>query len=451
MFACIHSPGLEERTVLVGCAHAFSPLVEETAEDKVVLDIGGCELLFGSPREIAKEIARHAVALGLKVNVAVAQNPDAAIHAAKSFKGITVIPPGREGERLGRLPLAALDVSLAQVEADHAAQILETLESWGIRSFREFAALPATGIAERLGPEGLRLQSLARGGSDRPLLLSKPAPRFECALELDDPIELLEPLSFILGRLLKQLCAKLQEHSLAAGALKLRLRLEDKSEYERVIELPFPLRDGKVFLRLLLLDLQSHPPQSAIVAVSAACEPAAPRSIQKGFFQALAPEPEQLELTLARLTALVGEDNVGSPALTDTHRPNAFRMKRFVVKRNVAHRRRSSTEREHATGEMRSSKYFLGFRIFRPPLRAEVETPHGWPARIKARTAAGRSISGNVLNLAGPWRTTGGWWDEDYWARDEWDVAVADKQGAILYRIYYDLKSEGWFIEGIYD
>src|SRR6185369_5882398 len=134
MFACVYSPNPGNYAALMDCAYAFSPLVEETAENVVVLDIEGCELLFGSPREIAKEIARHAAKLGIKVNIAVAQNPDAAIHAARSYAGVTVIPPGKEINRLGSLPLAALDASLGRVEADRMAEILETLELWGIRS-----------------------------------------------------------------------------------------------------------------------------------------------------------------------------------------------------------------------------------------------------------------------------------------------------------------------------
>jgi len=475
MYACIYSPGHQNELKLVSCAYAFSPLVEETSLNAVVLDIEGCDLLFGSPREIAKEITRHAAQLGLKVNVAVAQNPDAAIHAARCFAGITVTPPGKEINRLGNLPLASLDASLARIEAGRAAEILETLELWGIRSFREFGALPEAGVSERLGPEGVRLQKLARGESERPLLLSKPAPGFEKSIELDDPIDLLEPLSFILARLLNHLCANLQAHGLAVDELKVRLKLEDKSETERSIRLPFPMRDSRVFLKLLLLDIESHPPACAIVAVSISCEPAKPRSIQEGLFQPLAPEPEKLELTLARLIRLVGANNVGSPELVDTHRPGAFRIKQFRLHKFGAPpggRRIRSKPSKGGTlnsGSLKSGSLksgsnpqsvsnlqpIMGFRVFRPPLHAEVETSCGWPARIKAQSGGGRSIRGKVQRLAGPWRTSGDWWAEDRWARDEWDVAIAGSEASpekgTFYRIYHDLRNDGWFVEGVYD
>lgn len=495
MFACIHSSRKDCKALLVDCAYAFSPLVEETADDTVVLDIEGCDLLFGSHREIAKEIARYAAKLGLKINVAVAQNPDAAIHAAKCFSGVSVIAPGKEAARLGDLPLEALDFTQARVEAARVAEILETLDLWGIRNFRDFAALPEAGVSERLGPEGARLQKLARGETERPLLLAKPAPEFEQSIELDDPIELLEPLSFILARLLNQLCATLQAHGLAVNELRIRLMLEDRTEHERAIRLPFPMRDGRIFLKLLLLVIESHPPKCAIVAMSIACEPTKSRAIQNGLFQPLAPEPEKLELTLARLARLVGEINVGSVELIDTHRPDAFRIKRFSVKQEPARKRPSGrgnklTGRrgDKATGrdDSQSANFdpqsllgpsprrplaqspgrfvssptrpfapsLLGFRVFRPPLRAEVEAPGGWPARIKSQ-AAGRSIRGKIIRLAGPWRTSGDWWSQDGWARDEWDVAVAVSEASpekgTLYRIYRDLRSNSWFVEGIYD
>jgi protein ImuB len=462
MFACIHSDQKDCRTLLVNCAYAFSPLVEETSSNTVVIDIEGCELLFGSNREIAKEIAHYAKTSGLKVNIAVAQNPDAAIHAAKCFPGISVIPLGKEATRFGDLPIEVLDFTLARVEADKALEIMETLELWGIRCFRDFAALPEAGVSERLGPEGVLLQMLARGKSDRPLLLLKPAPIFEQSIELDDPIDLIEPLSFILARLLNQLCASLQANGLAVNELRLKLKLEDRTVHERAIRLPFPMRDGRIFLKLLLLDIESHPPKCPIVGMFIDCEPTKSRSIQSGLFQPLAPEPEKLELTLARLARLVGESNVGSIELIDTHRPGAFRIKRFSIKRETNRRRRrglsaraaaKTSVRNNPQSAIRNPQSFLGFRLFRPPLHAEVEAPQGWPAQIKSYVM-GRSIRGKVIRLAGPWRTSGDWWAEDGWARDQWDVAVASEVSPgkeVLYRIYLDRRSNNWFVEGIYD
>src|SRR5438105_4581488 len=109
MFACIHSRSVSEASsesgaidsALVDLAFTFSPLVEQTSANTVVLDVAGQDLLFGetvitsdsdnATNKVAQEIFRRARQLNLNVNVSLAANPDVAIHAARSFKGITII------------------------------------------------------------------------------------------------------------------------------------------------------------------------------------------------------------------------------------------------------------------------------------------------------------------------------------------------------------------------
>lgn len=450
MFACIYSENVPPDLSLTDFAYAFSPLVEETKAGTVVIDIDGCELLFGSPYQLAKEVARRAKqattsgGLGTTVNVAVAANPDAAIHAATRLPGITFVSPGEELTCLGEFPIEHLDYTLAGVEEKEAAEIFETLRMWGIASFEDFASLPVTGVSSRLGQTGVRLQQLAAGKTERHLQSKQPEPGFANSLELEYPLAELEPLSFIFARLLHQLCAALNAHALSTNELRVQLQLEDQTVHERRLSLPYPMRDHKVFLKLLLLDTEMHPPQAAVKSVFLACEPVKPRVVQNGLFVPLAPAPDKLELTLARLSKLVGEGNIGSPALVDTHRPDAFTMKRFVLP--------SKAKNREASGR---SRQCLGLRMFRPPLRAVVETEHGCPVQISA-WGKQRSVYGKVVQLAGPWRTTGDWWREDGWARDEWDVALvsgsrASNEPSGIYRIYRRLDSEMWFVEGNYD
>ncbi len=421
MFACLHVPGLPEsrRAALRECAAAFSPQVEETAPDTVVLAIGGTEHLFGSPRELADALARRAAALGLDARVAIAGNPDAAVHAARGRAGITVIPPGQEARALAPLLVAVLSPP---------PEIDETFVLWGIRTCGDLARLGEAGVAERLGPEGVRLRKLALGAGDRPLAPADPPPLFEETLELEYPVALLEPLLFILARLLSQLCARLEERGLAANELRVRLKLTGQSEHERAHRLPFPMRDSRAFLKLLQLDLDAHPPRAPVTAVLVSAGPASPRVVQNGMFVPLAPEPEKLEVTLARIAHVVGEGNVGAAELIDTHRPDAFRVKRWGGRACPT-----------PTGHVR----LFTLRRFRPPLRAEVEAPAGQPALVRAGAVWGR-----VVDRAGPWRTAGDWWRPDAFSRDEWDVALTD--GA-LYRIYLDRLAGEWYVEGSYD
>ncbi len=490
MFACLFGSKIPNGVSLADFAYTFSPLVEETAVNTVVIDVEGCELLFGSAYELANEIANGAArpiragGLGCKINVALAGNPDAAIQAARFFKGISFISPGEELTALGDLPVTELSPKSKvqspksketpagptnqtldlgpwtldeKKRSDEIQKILETLTLWGVRTFREFAALPTTGVAERLGQLGVTLQQLASGKTERHLKLKQAAPVFENSIELEHPLGELEPLSFIFARLLNQLCASLNAYALATNELRVRMRLEDKSSHERTLNLPSPMCDHKVFLKLLLLDTEMHPPQAAVIAVSIACEPVKPRVLQNGLFIPLAPQPEKLELTLARLVKLLGPDNIGSPELVDTHRPGAFHVKRFTLKEKVnprKHRGHGLSNRQSAIG---NRQCLLGFRVFRPPLRAMVQADRGYPTQISA-WRMNQSVHGHVVRLAGPWRTTGDWWRDDCWARDEWDVAVESRTDStvsrsllVLYRIYRELRNGSWFVEGMYD
>ena len=477
---------------LLDCAQAFSPRVEDTAPDTVVLDIAGLERLFGPPAKLAQALQQRALELGLEANVAVAANPDAAILAARGFVGVTIIPPGKQAEHLGSLPIDVLQVAL---------EILETFDRWGVRNLRALAALPEVALVERLGQEGLQLEKLARGAIERPLVPAKPPLEFEEALELEYPVALLEPLAFILGRLLEQLCARLGARALATNELRLILDLDtaqiEDSPQDRVIErsghrmidsmtrfirLPLPMLDARLFLKLLQLELRAHPPAAPVVKVTLEAEPVKPRLGQGGLFLPATPAPDRLELTLARLAGIVGEQKIGAAEVVETHRPDAFQMKQFAPsapqglkplgkiaidaarlqprpdKNQVPQRLKPRNSSDANAGlKACSTPPAMALRRFRPPLAATVELRDREPVRI----AAGE-IRGEVASVSGPWRSSGDWWkgktprlgpDEhgSNWARDEWDIAMPGNHGIALYRIYRELESGAWFVEGTYD
>jgi protein ImuB len=448
---------------LLDCAQSFSPRVEDVSCDTVLLDLVGMEPLFGPLPKIARDVARRASALGLESNVAVASNPDTAVLAALGFSGVIVIPEGKEAEQLGNLPLEVLFTE------GHDQQTLEVLERWGIRNFHALAALPEIALSERLGQEGVRLQQLARGRNSRSLVPVEPPLVFEEAIELEYPLVLLEPLAFLLARLLDQLCARLGARALATQELNLDLTLECAPDhvatgaparpgrararqiFHRTLRLPVPLLDAKVFLKLLQLDLNAHPPGAPIVKIHLSAEPVRPRAAQSGLFLPLSPEPEKLELTLARIAGIVGENKVGSLQLLDTHRPEAFRMRRFnpQMEEQAARKPKVSRSDKPVESQKQNEVAVTAMRIFRPPLRATVTLQEGRPAHIACLKR--KEICGEILWAAGPWRTSGDWWEQEGWARDEWDIALQEASGITLYRLVRDLLSGQWRVEGNYD
>ena len=483
--------------VLLDCAQSFSPCVEDTAADRVILDLAGMESLFGSLPEIAHSIFLRAAELGLDGNVAVASNPDAAVLAARGFSGVTVISPGKESESLGSLPLEVLfanpyasneGAEKGTDQGKESADLLETLDRWGIRNLRALAALPEIALSERLGQEGLRLQQLARGAASRTLVPVEAPAAFEEAIELEYPIVLLEPLAFLMNRLLEQICARLASRALYTQELRLTLELQNltrgdsrldaseiscegnpsrissqspaqqfvsgrQNKFCRTLGLPLPMLDPKLFLKLLQLDLNAHPPGAPILKIHIVAEPARPRSAQGGLFLPPSPEPEKLELTLARIAGLVGESRVGALELLDTYRAEGFRIRRFSpggTQESLVSKEQASKDRPRKTSEPAEEKSAVAaLRRFRPPLRATVTLENAELARVVC--AKKKEVQGTVLWKAGPWRSSGDWWEREAWSRDEWDIALQNAEGIALYRLVHDLLGGGWFVEGTYD
>jgi protein ImuB len=406
MFACLHGTSPDHGDALPEIAAAFSPSFEQTAPDTVVFRIDGLQRLHGTPQQIAQAIARHS---GGEVNIAIAETADAAIIAARNFRGVTVAP------NLNDLDVATLPLT------EELAQVLET---WGIYTFEQLAQLPETGLAERFGSAGVYLHRLARNAIHRPLKIFQPEITYEDRIQLDHPVSLLEPLLFLIARLLNDQCARLLSNAMAANEVTICLELENRAEHVRTLRLPVPMRESKSLLKLLQMDLEAHPPSAPTIALTLALKPVHPRTVQTGIFLPVTPAPDKLELTLARIRGIVGENNVGIPELLNTHHPHPFRL---VTAQPAV------TSHQQPTSNN-------AFRFFRPPLPATIDLVNDRPARIAAP-----GIHGKVLNAAGPWRSSGDWWTTTIWNRDEWDIALSNGS---LYRIYSD---PHWFIEGSYD
>jgi protein ImuB len=416
MFACIYIPNASAETdqALSACASAFSPRVEMVSTGTVVFDVEGLERLFGSYSQIAEKIREDLGKNGDRI--ALAANADAAICAARGFPGITILNRGTEAARLSDLPLHVLSPS---------PEILETLDRWGIRTLGQFALLPPVQIAERFGQDGVKLHQRARGAGVRTLVPHTDPARFIEVMELDYEITTIEPLTFILSRMLDHICSRMRSRNLATHEIRLAL-----GSYVRVLNLPLPVRNARLLTRLLILDLESHPPGAPVKRVELEAIPTKPRVVQNGLFVPLSPEPEKLELTLARLKAVVGEGNVGAAEMLDTHRPDAFEVAKF----------NTVTAQRHE--DTKTQKSALGLRRFRPPREATVQLRNKLPIWI-----AFHSAHGPISTASGPWRTSGDWWRPTMWDREEWDIEVLDT----LYRIYYDVHLDRWYVQGVYD
>jgi protein ImuB len=408
----------------------FSPRVEDQSSENIftcVIDITGTEMLFGSPEALAESLMKKIQALGINASIAISSNFHAARCLARghSGKGIRVVPQGMEAAALAPLPLGVLDLT-----PDHE----ETFRMWGISSLKELGELAEKELITRLGQAGKDLRLQARGESPHLLIPIEDRILFREHIDLDSPVELLDSLLFILGVMLDQLIVRAQTCILALAAVTLELKLEGGASHSRTVRPALPTTDRKLWLKLIHLDLQAHPPLAAILSLSVSAEPGSSSKVQLGLFSPQVPEPMRLDVTLARIRSIVGEGGVGQAVLKDTHRPDSFSIEPFVVPAASATEPQPQTRR-------------VALRQIRPPESVTVTLHNQQP-----NTFTFREKRYTVENAYGPWSSSGDWWNPTLWSVEQWDLVAKSHDATWLCCcLTRDLMHNTWQLVALYD
>lgn len=397
-------------------------------EAAVVLDASGITSLFRSEEGFAASLGERARRLGLPAHVAIASSRSVAHIAARmlssgSEERTQIVPPGTEAAFLAPLPIDLLDPDDA---------LAESLDRFGLRTARDLLKIPKRELLTRLGPGAAALVDLARGHQHETPLPVPPDDRLVEALDLDYPVDRLEPLLFVLQGLLSRLLARLEIRHLGCGDLVLRLDLAGGGRDARQVGVAAPTHDLRVLIRLLHRSLEARKLAAAVEAVHVETQGIPIRRDQLDLFRPAGPAPLALSHVLAELTSLCGEDRVGAPEVADTHHPDALRLGKFDPKK------------QKPGTAFRTPQAPLALRVLRPPVTAQVRLRGEQPESIRSAIANGR-----VVRLSGPWRTTGGWWSQsERFAFDHFDVLTSD---GIVARLRFDHVARIWQIDAVYD
>jgi protein ImuB len=471
----IASPVLERaaRAAMLDVALSLSPRAEAVArsgglfaaEGAVLLDASGISALHESESRFASVLHARAERAGLRGFVALAASRGLAQLAARqlayasglapssrsarsapALETTRIVAPKQELAFLGPLPIDLLDPD------DETA---EALSRFGVHRIRDLLGLSRRDLAARVGPGILELVARARGEEIEPPIQAPRSLALEEGIDLESPLENLEPLAFVLRGLVSRLTERLALRALGCGELRASLRFEGGGRDERRIALASPCQDERVLLRLLRQALESKPPAAAIDGVTLVCEGVRLRREQLDLFLPRGPDPSQLDQTLAELGSICGSERVGSPTLLDDHRPDAFALRPFtgrIVAERSARRDAAGVSPLTRTGRLPVDTPTIGaraaarltLRAVRPPARAEVRVEGGRPVALRSAVS-----QGEVVEIAGPWRTTGHWWSETgHFAIDHYDVQMSD--GSVL-RLCFDWRRNEWQVDGLYD
>jgi len=415
------------RAVMLETAAQFSPRIEEVsapAACSFVLDITGCELLFGPTAQMAAQMRVAMAAAGFRISVAISTNFHVARMKAAAAHGIAIMGAGEEAASLAKLPLRALGL---------AENPRETFAIWGIRTLGELAALPEAELVTRLGTESREWRALARGEARHTFQPIEAAFALREFYEFDSPVEQMNGLLFLAARMIECLTERAEDHALSLASLGVEMKLENGDNHLLNIRPALPTVDRKFLLKLLQLELAAHPPQAAVLALTLTAEPGRECKIQLGLFAPQTPEPSRLDVTLARIKAIVGEERVGTPVLEDTHRPASFHTDSFCV--------------DTKTSTYDPQPVRMALRRVRPPRSIQVTLRENKPTAFRDCGAHFQ-----IAAAYGPWRSNGCWWSVDAWDTEEWDVLTTGGGGlALSCLLVHDLLRKEWRLEALLD
>ena len=417
--------------VLLEAAGEFSPRIEDRSGEMVFvcgIDIAGTERVFGPPEVLAKILLRRVRRLGISARVTVSRNFHTAVCLAKGLPpsvSLSVVQDGAEANALASLPINVLQLSEDQAE---------TFASWGIRTLGMLASLPNKALISRLGQDGGRLRQLAHGELPHLFQPVRLPFRLEERRELDFPLDDLESLLFGLALMLNQLILRATARVMALASASVQLSLDGGGTHSVMVQPALPTNDKHLWFKLLRHKLEADPPTASIVAVVLHADPGVTNKVQLGLFSPQLPEPGRLNLTLARIAAVVGEDNVGRAVLEDTNAHNPFRMERFKLSSDDLETTKSVTPRACC-------------RPLRPRERTRVTVQ-----RAKPSVFFFRNLRYTVEHAYGPWKDSGGWWNSNLWSYEQWDLVARGQDGTLLCCcLMRDLVQNEWQMAALYD
>ncbi len=458
-------------TRLARWASRFSPSVELFEPDTLLVDVTGCQLLFGGEANIARQAVAGLAWQGFYARAAIADTVGAAYALAiAAAEPTTIVPVGQTSAWLTPLPPSALRIDL---------RTGERLEMLGVRTIGDLLMLPRTTLPARFGPQlVLRLQQ-ALGEVFEGLTPQRTGPPPFARLPFEVPVTDWAAIRAAAQQLLTDVFRQLRERELAL------LRLDCVVYYERTppqvasIGLARASREERHVAQLLEQRFERVDPTPGVTGLLlVARETSRWHAGQIELFEPREPgDDEALGVLIDRLASRVGHGALVRPQLVDDHQPEmAYRYVSVAEAgcepvgeapggSSLAQPGRDSSAAEHATALLRSAAQDRAThsqdhatcraidratRVSRPvrllvrpiPVRAIALVPDGPPTWF---AYCGREYV--VAHAAGPERLETAWWRGPDVRRDYFRVTTETGEQFWLFRA---LNEQRWYLHGIF-
>lgn len=412
----------------------YAPVVAADDPDGLMLDIAGCERLFGGERAHARQIAEALQGWGLVPRLAVAPTFACAWAVARfGDKMMDWIAPGAMDRALAPLPVQAL-----RLDAETSAALADV----GIERIEHLVVLPRDELAARFGAALLHRLDEATGARHETLRPVRLIRRFEAGHAFDGPMARLDIIEAAARELLARLVRQLGAAHRGVRELTVALKRADLPPQSVSLRLTYPSREYAHLWRLLGPRLERvHLGFGVTEILLEAVETQQMQNEQAAFLREAVRETAGQAAALGELVDRL-IDRLGGEAVTRVHPTESY-----VPERAFIH----AAAREPALPS--SARGGLLDRAFNPAPRPSrlLEPPE--PIRVLSLVPDGppvwldwRGQGGAVVASIGPERIVSPWWTGR--SAPPRDYYEAEDDGGRQLWVYRDSGSGNWFVHG---
>jgi protein ImuB len=412
---------------LADWAIRYTPGVQVTDDDGLMLDITGCAHLRGGEHPCLRDIIVRLRSAGIEARGAMADTMGAAWAVARYGREKPLIESGAQADAIANLPPAALRISETTVQR---------LTQLGIRRIGDLQKLPRASLNRRFGPELTLRLCQALGEVQEAFAPKRLQDPYHERLKISDGVATAEGIAQALRHLLAKLCDRLTSENKGVRSLQFECHRLDGVRQELTIGTNRPVRDAAHLFKLFENKLDSIEPALGIEV-----------------FTISANGVEELP---AAQEAMIGQ----TPALDDafpelvdrfSNRLGAKALSRYLPQEHHAPER--SVKRTTNFSDVPATSWDTGrlrpIRLVSPPEPVEVTAPvPDYPPMFFRH----QGKMHRVRKADGPERIEREWWLESGEARDYF--RVENEQGARfwLYRSghYRDGEPARWFLHGYF-
>jgi protein ImuB len=408
--------------------HAYSPLVgleDSPTPESIWLDISGNEALFGGERGLSVMLRAEMTRLGFQVRVTIADSWGAAwaiCHYGRA--DISLVPSGQQAMWLARLPIAALRIPSAAIQA---------LQALDVSTIERLKHLPRASLPSRFGKELVRRLDQALGFAPELLTAERPVEPVSAEWLFEDPIADRQTIDHVCEVLLERLLTALDERK--AGLRELACHWLGTTAEPTSLRLLRPTTDRRHLFDLLRLQCERRVFKTGIHGVRMyVVEMGLSTVRQTTLFgdDTHDRNPQSLAELVDRLSLRLGRHAVSRPRLIPDPQPE------FACESSPWLDSQSSSETEYIPplSQLRCRP----LRLLRSPqpLLVQASSTTGLPQLVNQF---------RVIQIRGPERIETGWWRGPDIKRDYYRIDLAN--GDNLW-VFADRGTGRWFLHGLF-